>query len=374
MKILNVNGSLDPHDGGTSERTLQMSRHLYKAGADVRVLVTDKHLHEVDLGALPASRVTALPLINERFYVPRVSMRRIREVVGAVDVVHLMTHWTVLNAMVAHAAIELRKPYVHSPAGSLRIMGRSTGLKRIYDRVAGRRIVRNAARMIAITEKEIDDFTAYGVERSRAVVLPNAVDVADVSERDDAGFRRKFRLSDRQFILFLGRLNHIKGPDLLLDAYLGAGLENIDLVFAGPDGGMLDDLRGAVARFNAGERVHFLGHLGGVDKSHALHAALLLAVPSRREAMSIVALEAAAAGTSIMLTDACGFDTTVFPSSRIVGVSADAIREGIISMTANPEELTAKGVLNRDACVKKYSWETRARDFLALYEEVLRDG
>ncbi len=58
-------------------------------------------------------------------------------------------------------------------------------------------------------------------------------------------FRSRYRLGNDPFIMFIGRLNHIKGPDLLLQAFCNVRdkLNGYHLVFAGPDGGMLRELK-----------------------------------------------------------------------------------------------------------------------------------
>lgn len=100
------------------------------------------------------------------------------------------------------------------------------------------------------------------------------------------------------YVLFLGRLNEIKGPDLLLDAFcrIADRCAEIHLVLAGPDGRMLQRLRAKSKALGIAARVHFAGYLGGRSKVAALRGASLLAIPSRREAMSIVVLEAGVCG------------------------------------------------------------------------------
>src|SRR2546430_6206917 len=162
MKILNVNHSLEPKAGGTVERTLQMSRALSQHGEDVTLLITDKALSPDLVASLQPCRVVAVPCLNERFYIPGPSsLGLINEVVSQADVIHLMAHWGVLNALVYRAARRLKKPYVVCPAGSFSPYGRSRYLKAMFDWVVGREMVRQAQGFIAITEKEKQDFSQY---------------------------------------------------------------------------------------------------------------------------------------------------------------------------------------------------------------------
>ena len=78
--------------------------------------------------------------------------------------------------------------------------------------------------------------------------------------------------------------------------------------------------------------MHFLGYIRGDDKVGAYTGAKLLAVPSRREAMSIVALEAGACGTPVILTTACGFDEVGNAGCKVVRPLADELYSGMQSM------------------------------------------
>ena len=133
MRILNVNSSLDlKTGGGTAERTFQMSRCLAKQD-DVQctVLALDIDLDASRIQAHAPARVISLPCFWKRFYVPRCGWKTIKRLVGEADVIHMMGHWSVLNALVYFAARSANKPYVVCPAGALPIFGRSALLKRL---------------------------------------------------------------------------------------------------------------------------------------------------------------------------------------------------------------------------------------------------
>ena len=131
-----------------------------------------------------------------------------------------------------------------------------------------------------------------------------------MNSKDIDYFRNKIGIGNSPFILFVGRLNRIKGPDLLLKAFYNIknNLQDFHLGFVGPDDGMLSELKQMVDEYQLNDRIHFIGYLGGADKSNAYHAADLLVIPSRQEAMSIVVLEAGISGTPVLLTDQCGFN------------------------------------------------------------------
>ena len=59
----------------------------------------------------------------------------------------------------------------------------------------------------------------YGVSLESISIIPNGVNNNEFLADDTFDFKKKLDLEDISFILFLGRLNLIKGPDLLLEAF-----------------------------------------------------------------------------------------------------------------------------------------------------------
>jgi glycosyltransferase involved in cell wall biosynthesis len=379
MNILNVNHLIDPESGGgTAERTVQLSRSLVAAGAVVEVLALDIGVTATCRAALAGIRLTAIPCANRRFFVPHFPWPEIEAAVVRADVVQLSGHWTLLNVLVRNECRRLGKPYVFCPAGALRVVGRSRWLKLLYDAVAGKAIARDARVCIGITDDERADFIRYGVSAEKVEVISNGIDPAEYETPDpaesDQEVRAKFSICAAPFVLFLGRLNWIKGPDLLLEAYcrVAAATPNVHLVLAGPDGGMLTQLQEAAAVSGFKERIHFPGYLAGDKKQAALRQAAMLAIPSRREAMSIVVLEAGIVCTPVLFTDTCGLaDFASAGAGTMVPPTVDGLEHGLRAVLADPESAGA-GAVRLQKCVRSdYLWMHQARRYLALYERLL---
>ena len=375
MKVFNVNMTLDAvGGGGTAERTFQMSRFIVKRGIGCIVLSTDLGWTEARAKCFAGIEVIALPCLWKRFYVPMIWFRSIRDAVARADVIHLMGHWTLINACVYLFARYFQKLYVVCPAGSLLIYGRSKLLKWLYNFIIGRRIIRDASGHIAISTNEITHFESYGIAPERVTVIPNGIDEDGFAVTDDPVFRSKYGLNESPFILFVGRLNTIKGPDLLLEAFgqLGQELKNCHLVFAGHDEGMLHDLRLMAARFSIQDRVHFVWYLGGDDKARAYRAAELVVVPSRQEAMSIVVLEAGISGKPVLLTDQCGFDEVArINGGRVVPPSVEGLKQGLLDMLDDSEKLRTMGRNLQQFVRDRFDWKVIVNDYIALYQKIL---
>lgn len=375
MKILSVDVMLDPVTGGGGvERTFQMSRYLARSGHECTLLTTNLRLTSERVKALVGVKVLALPCLFARFYVPKFSYSAIKDVVADSDMIHLMQHWTVLNALVYFFARRLNKPYVICPAGSLPLYGRSRLLKKIYNLIIGNRIMLNASGHIAISPDEIDHFGEYGIRPEDVTLIPNGINVEDLDFQGENDFKEKHGIGTGRFILFMGRLNSIKGPDLLLEAFVKVHgkIPDYHLVFGGPDEGLLSELQETIARHDLAGRVHFLGYLAGPDKARAYDAAEFLAIPSRQEAMSIVVLEAGAAGTPVLITDQCGMNIVEdIEAGRVVRPTVAGLEAGIISMVSDAGKLSRMGGNLNKYTLDNFQWDAIVKKFISLYESIL---
>lgn len=373
--MINVNAVLDPvSGGGAAERTIQMSRALRDAGVSCGVMTTDIGLSTETMPDLSGIRAVVFRCLLRRFFIPLARYKSIKKVVGEADVVHLMGHWTVLNALTYLAARSLRKPYVVCPAGALPIYGRSKLLKRFYNLAIGRRIISDASAWIAITPDELPQFESYGIRKELVTVIPNGINPADYSSVDATVFRDKHGLARWPVVLFLGRLNSIKGPDLLLDAFCqGQHLwPEWRLVMAGPDGGMLSALENIAKRSPARDRIHFTGYVGGAEKTAAYQAADILVIPSRHEAMSIVVLESGITGTPVLITDRCGFGVIEeIGGGKVVPATVDGLLAGLAELSSDRELLHIQGERLRKYVQEHYTWDVIVNRYISLYNRIL---
>jgi glycosyltransferase involved in cell wall biosynthesis len=377
MKILNVNCTIDKKTGGgTAERTLKMSQSLHLAGIVCSILSLDMG----DEGGENSNEVNTilLPCMSKRFYFPLLTygtLKKIRAVVLESDIIHLMSHWSVINVIVYIFIRLYRKKYVFCPAGAMVIYGRSKYFKNIYNLVIGNSIIKNASACIAITKDEIKKFEELGIKREKISHIPNGVSANDFVTNGIGVFKNQYGLSNNPFILFIGRLNSIKGPDLLLDAFIKAKdhLRDHMLVFAGPDEGLQKSLQQRAFRNGLESRVKFTGYLNQEQKSRAYAASSFVVIPSRHEAMSIVVLEAGVTKRPVLLTDQCGLDEVGNCGGGIVvSPTVDAISNGLCIMIDELLENNNEMGQNLYRYVEEnYSWKIIINRFTTLYSDIL---
>ena len=375
LKILNVNMALDPiNGGGTAERTFQISKALARVGTNCAVLTTNTGLCQDRINGMPGVKIIALPNIFARYHLPGFSYGALKSLIQEYDIVHLMNHWSALNAVVFLLVKKLNKPYAVCPAGALPIYGRSKLVKKLYNRVIGDRIIRDANAHIAIAINEFEHFKKYGIRKEKLTVIPNGISPDDFLSKNAIRFRKKYKLTADPIIMFVGRLNSIKGPDLLLKAFACAEkkFKKLQLVFAGPDGGMLKKLRRITEEKGISDKVNFIGYIDADNKSDAYHAADIVAIPSRQEAMSIVVLEAGIAGTPVLITDQCGFnEIEVIGGGKVVPATVQGLKTGLCAMLSNGEKLIMMGKKLKNYVGTNYTWDIIIRKYLDLYHNIL---
>ncbi|WP_263143604.1 glycosyltransferase [Pseudomonas sp. RIT-PI-AD] len=374
MNILFVCDAIDPSlGGGTAERTFQMAQALQRAGAQCALFATNVGLSERRRHELDTLETLLVPSLSRRFFLPKVSPARLAALVRKADVVQITGHWSWLGALAGILAMLQGKPYVYCPAGSLRIFGRSALIKRFYNLLIGRRLVRNAACCITTTEQEREQFHAYGVPDARIALLPNGVDDRLPDDLDPLRARQRYGLGDEPLLLFLGRLSPIKGPDLLIEAFAEVRSRHprARLLLAGPDSGQGEALRRQVQQLGLNAAVGFTGHLEWHEKCDLLAAADLLVIPSRHEVMSLVVLEAGLVGTPALLTDQCGFDEVEqVGGGRVVAANAAALARGLNDMLDTAAALPACGARLQRLVLDCYTWKSLTRRCLELYAQL----
>jgi glycosyltransferase involved in cell wall biosynthesis len=379
MKIIHVCNTVSPLiGGGTAERFLQLHRFCNKTPmVSSTILTLDIDLEHKQLKKYNPHYFLKIPCFYKRFFIPSIfaSWQKIYRELKSADLVHIIGHWNILNIIIAVILFSQKKPYIVTPAGALKIFGRSVFLKKIYNILFGYFIIRNASGLIAVTEKEIGDFKAYKIKKSRITVISNGVDSRDFQPLKINKTILKYAIPSKHLILFMGRLSFIKGPDILLRAFILIcnKLEKYHLVFAGVDEGMLPVLKKITIDKALGDRVHFLGHIYGQDKVNIYCASDILVVPSRSEAMSIVALEAGASGIPALLTDRCGFKSIKLIDRHLESLCQEvSIAKNLLHLLTNNKKRKKIGKNFNKYVSEHFLWKHIAAMHIQFYEKQIK--
>jgi D-inositol-3-phosphate glycosyltransferase len=172
------------------------------------------------------------------------------------------------------------------------------------------RVVRASDRLVAPTVAERAQLLEfYRADPTRIVVAPPGVDLDVFHPRGREASRRRFGFGDEPTIVFVGRLQPLKGAHVAVDALarLRYMVPDARLVIAGGDSprgirGELRRLRLLAGRLGVMRRISFLDPLPHADLAELYRAADAVVIPSSSESFGLVALEAAACGTPVVAT------------------------------------------------------------------------
>jgi D-inositol-3-phosphate glycosyltransferase len=173
-------------------------------------------------------------------------------------------------------------------------------------------VVRCADLVVASTRDERDQLVRhYVADPERIEIITPGVDHTVFRPGDRAAARRRIGLDRGPVLLFVGRIQPLKGADLAVRALAEVRDRRAQLVIiggpSGPDGiGEVEALHTLVAELGLERRVHFVAPQPHAQLVQYYRAADVCVVPSRSESFGLVALEAAACGTPVVAANVGG--------------------------------------------------------------------
>jgi glycosyltransferase involved in cell wall biosynthesis len=377
--------------GGQPRSAYELARALVLQGHEVKVLTTDSagtnRLSESDTGINGRRTIDGVDVVyyrnlsnflayRQRLFCPSGMFRELERELKGAEVVHIHELRSTVSVLAYSAAKRLGIPFVLSAHGGLRHLGRRN-LKILYDIVWGRRILRDASAVLAVSPIEEDDACGMRVHRSKVRRLPNAIAVSDYAVLPEVGaFQRRWETADRRVVLFLGRLHWIKGADLLLAAFskVAALHPDIQLVLAGPDDGQKRQLLAMTSQFKLHDRVTFTGYLGHHEKLEALVDAAAVVIPSRSEVFALTAVEALICSRPVLMSSACGLFPTPGTEHGVLIFKSEDVDDlaARLSTLVSDTEFIRRGPSGRAFAASEFSSERIAKQAEGIYSDVLQ--
>lgn len=210
-------------------------------------------------------------------------------------------------------------------------------------------------------------------------IIPNGVNAAkfDFDFPDQAEFRADYAEPDEKINFHVGRNVREKGAQVLIDAFskLLSDYPKSKLLIVG--GGDRSWLKNQAEDLGIADRVYFTGFVDD-DTLLKLYKVIDVAVfPSLYEPFGIVALEAMAAKVPVVVTDVCGLKEVV--DHGINGIStwagdSNSLMWGIAEVfKKSPADLKAMVDAAYTKATTVFSWETIAKQTIAVYERVIAE-
>jgi D-inositol-3-phosphate glycosyltransferase len=248
-------------------------------------------------------------------------------------------------------------------------------------------VVAEAERLVANTPTEARELIdLYDADVDRVAVVEPGVDLDRFRPGRRGAARRRFGLPpDAYVVAFVGRIQPLKAPDVLLRAAAdlrardpGIGRNLFVAVCGGPSGSGLERpaaLMELAAELGISDTVRFLPPQPGDALADLYRAADLVAVPSHNESFGLVALEAQACGTPVVAAAVGGLVTAV--RDGISGVLVDGHNPadwarvvGSLLGAPGQRRKLARGALEH---ARNFSWSRTASGLLAVYRDAVAE-
>jgi glycosyltransferase involved in cell wall biosynthesis len=318
MKVLHVTPSYYPaiQFGGPVRSVHALNNALIQSGITVDVATTNAGLlKRSDIPIKKTIYVDQVPVIYFPFwgyqhYNFSISLLLyVFKQVRHYDVIHITAVWNFPVLATAFACLWHRKPYILSPRGTIypeTIAHRSGRLKKLYYNLIAGISVKRANLLHFTTEDEASRVMEYLHLKNKYVTIYNGVTIPEIAPISN--------ITDRPFILFIGRIDKKKGLDILIEAYsiFCQTYTEYDLVIAGPDNeGYLSTLQEQCKEKKITDRVQFTGELEGDSKWNMYKHASLFVLSSYSENFGMTVAEAMLLKCPILISNQVGLSDIV---------------------------------------------------------------
>jgi glycosyltransferase involved in cell wall biosynthesis len=391
MRILHVIPSLSVRTGGPPVAVVDGALGLRDCGVESTIIASDMAApasasdeSRATISDLPAGAdkldVRLFPATWPRRLVfsPRM-YRAIAEEAKRADVVHIHSLFLFPQFAAYRGARAADRPHVVSPRGALDpyLRRRNAVVKSIADATWQRGLLDHASRLHLTSDEEARQLRDFAPRVERAVI-PNGVRWhAYAHLPDPSEFRRRFlQGSDAPLVMYLGRLSHKKGLDVLVRAFAGVRRDVPDAMLAivGPDDEQLEwPLRALAASEFVENRVVFTGMLTGDDKLAALAAADVWALPSRGENFGNAVVEAMAASRACVVSPEVNIapEIAAAGAASVVARTPEAFAAEITALLRDDARRHALGASAREFA-RRYDWTNVAPRMAEMYEQIAR--
>jgi len=241
-------------------------------------------------------------------------------------------------------------------------------------------ISRCADLLVVSTASEGEDLrAAYGVPRSQIEVVAPGVDLDTFRPLPAQAARRTIGYPDARLLLFVGRLERLKGVEIALRAFAAnaGGHPDVRLLIIGEDSRDAAEsektrLKAIAAELGISERVDFLGPVAHHELPYFYSAATACLMPSYSESFGLVGLEAQACACPVIASRVAGLASVVrdgVTGFLIEGDDPAPYSAALNSLLGNRELATAMG-RKGTLLAQRFTWQRTADRLLSAFERL----
>jgi glycosyltransferase involved in cell wall biosynthesis len=393
MRILQViNAYYPPYSsGGVAFVAHNISKALVKRGHEVTVYTTNalnrdelfqpKRSLSYDNGVKVYYFMNQIYKPSIHIYFSRDLVEALKKSINRYDLVHSHEYRSYISLVISYYAKRYSVPYILQAHGQLPRISAWRKLKWFYDVLFGYRLLRDAARVIALSYVEAEQYRAMGVPEEKIAIIPNGIDLSEYVNLPPKGaFKKKFNIpEDRKIILYLGRIHKIKGIDILIKAYAylrnEINFRDAILVIIGPDDGYLNEVKRLAQALGVSNYVLFTGPLYGEDKLATYVDSEVYVLPSRYEIWGMTVLEAYACGKPIVASRVSGLKDLVIDEETGLLFEPGNVKQlakSIFNLLNGNDVARKMGLKGKNFVRENFAIEKVVERLEKVYEEVVK--
>lgn len=301
------------------------------------------------------------------------------------DLIHITSIFLSVSTLGAYYAKKFKKPYIISPCGSLMKIPLSFGKlkKKFYISLVEKRNLKNAAATHFTVEAEKEEYLKAGLPLKKAIVIPNGFDPEEFQYIDlrsqYIGFKKKLGIGiDKKVVLFLGRLNWIKGLDTLIPAFAEVIKKEPKavLILAGPDDeGYKGNIQLLITNYQLQNKAIFTGMLTGEKKVAAYLSADVFVLPSYSENFGMAVVEAMYFGLPVVITKEVGISPNVEKTGAGIVIDKDKnqLAEAILKILNKPDLAKKMGENGKKLVREEFNSDKIADKWINEYKMIIKN-
>jgi len=286
------------------------------------------------------------------FYFRSIDLKRkLKSTIENFNLVHIHCIYVHTAFVASRFAQKFNIPYIVSPRGMLdngAIKIKGTLKKRLYLRLVERKTFSNAE-LIHYTSKDESFKSVFSKITKEIVIIPNGIDVEKYQTCKFDNLSDKYtNLQHKKIVLFLGRINYIKGLDILANSWpkIASSFPDAQLIIAGPNNdNYKKNIVAIIKALGVTDSVTFTGELDFEDKVKFIKASQVLVAPSYLESFGMSIVEAMACSKPVVISDKVNIYPIIqkYNAGIVTSCDKDEVASAIIDILSNEKSSIIKG-------------------------------